>query len=232
MLEYSFSVKHRGCWTADIYRDYPDVSATILHSHALSDISSTIIEAEDIDRQRAEEVVDWMSYHPVVQAVELVKHEDDVGLISLHTDFSDSDTQPVGTVFREQPCIPLASAQVRNGFEHCQLMMENREQVQATYKELQKFGPVEINSLNELKSDYHPSDLAAVSRAVSDLSIRQQEVLKRAIEGGYYDVPQSCTLEELATDDQATMSTLAEHLRHAENKVFDAIEPLLTGDAD
>jgi len=230
MLEYSFSVKHEGCWTADINNEFPGISATILQSHAFSDSSSTIIEISELDRQRGERIVEWMADHPVVQAVDLVKREDDVGLISLHTDYSDSETEPVGTVFREQPCIPLASAEVRNGFEHCHLMMADREQIQTTYEELQEYGPVEIRSLNELQSNYHSSDLTAVSQAVANLSTRQQEVLKRAIQNGYYDVPQACTLEELAADDPATMSTIAEHLRHAEHRVFDAIEQLLAGD--
>jgi predicted DNA binding protein len=30
MLEYSFSVRHEGCWTADINDEFPDVTATIL----------------------------------------------------------------------------------------------------------------------------------------------------------------------------------------------------------
>lgn len=230
MLEYSFSIRHEGCWTSDIHEEFPDVAATILQSHAFTDSSSTIIEIPDLDEDCAESIVGWLDNHPVVRTVDFVKHEGDAGLISFHTDYSDSDTEPVGTVFREQPCIPLASPEVRNGFEHCQLMMPTREQVQTTYNELREYGPVEIRSLNELETDYHASDLAAVSRAIAGLSTRQQQVFERAITNGYYHVPQSCTIEDLAAEDSVTMSTVAEHLRHAEFKVFDAIEPLLTRD--
>lgn len=228
MLEYSFSVRHEGCWTADIHDQFPRFDATILQSHAFTDSSSTVIEVPDIDDGYAESIAEWMSGHPVVRTVDMVQQEGDAGLISFHTDYSNSDTKPVGTVFREQPCIPLASAEVRNGQEHCQLMMTNREQVQQAYEELCEYGPVEIQSLNELNTDYHASDLAAVSRAIAGLSTRQQQILDRAITNGYYDVPQSCTIENLADRDSATMSTVAEHLRHAESKIFDAIEPLLS----
>lgn len=228
MLEYSFSVKHEGCWTADIHDRFPDLQATILQSHALTDSSSTIIKIDDVDRGRTEAVVDWMHDHPVVRTVEVVDHDGDSGLISLCTDYSDSNTEPVGNVFREQFCIPLASPEVHNGFEHCQLMMTNREQVQATYTELCEFGPVEIRSLNELDTEYHVSDLAAVSRAVAKLAPRQRQILERAIDRGYYDVPKSCTLDELAAEDEVSMSTVAEHLRQAESKIFDAIAPLLS----
>jgi len=230
MLEYSFSVKHEGCWTADIYDQFPDVSATILQSHAFADSSSTMIKVDDIQGQLADELVEWMNGHPVVQTVDLVKHQDGIGLISFNTDYSDSDTQPVGTVFREQPCIPLARAEVRNGFEHCRLMLADKAQARTTYEELREFGPVEIESLSEFDTDYQTSDLATVGRAVADLSPRQQQVLERAIEHGHYEVPQSCNVEELAEMDSATMSTVAEHLRHAEHKVFDAIKPLLSSE--
>lgn len=231
MLEYSFSVRHEGCWTADIHDKFPDVTATILQSHAFTDSSSTIIEVPDVDSGHAESIAEWMSDHPVVRTVNLVKHEGSAGLISFHTDYSNSETKPVGTVFREQPSIPLASAEVRGSYEHCQFMVTNREQAQSTYEELREYGPVEIQSLNELETDYHVSDFAAVSRAIAGLSTRQQQVLERAITHGYYDIPQSCTIEELAAEDSATMSTVAEHLRHAEFKIFDALESLLsTGD--
>lgn len=230
MLEYSFSVRHEGCWTADIIDEFPDVSATILQSHALSDSSSTMIEVPDVDERTAEDIVEWMAEHPVVRAVDLLEHRDETGLVSVRTDYSDSDTEPVGTVFRELPCIPLSAAEVRNGYEHCHLMLANKDQVRTTFEELREYGPVEIRTITELDSDYGTSDLAAVSHAVSALSARQQQVLKRAIENGYYDVPQSCTVEDLAEMDSTTMSTVAEHLRHAEHKVFDAIEPLLAAE--
>lgn len=232
MLEYSFSVKHEGCWTADINDEFPGFSATILQSHALSNSSSTMIEVPSIGGRAAEDIGDWMNEHPVIRTVDLLKHEGDTSLINFQTDFSDSDTEPVGTVFRERPCIPLSAAEVENGFEHCHFMLTDKQQVQRTFEELREYGPVEIRTITELDTDYRTSELAEVSRAVSSLSSRQREVLKRAVEHGYYDVPQSCNVEDLAAKDSTTMSTVAEHLRNAEHKVFEAIEPLLTSDGE
>lgn len=228
MLEYSFSVRHEGCWTADINDEFPDVTATILQSHAFTDSSSTMIEVDGVDERRTEDIVDWMDDHPVVRTVDLLRHADGTGLVSFQTDYSDTDTEPVGTVFRERPCIPLSSAEVRNGFEHCHIMMASKEQIRTTYDELCEYGPVEVRSFGELDSTVRADDLAAVSRAVSGLSSRQQQVLKRAIEKGYYEVPQACNVEDLAAEDPATMSTVAEHLRHAEQKILTAVEPLLS----
>lgn len=230
MLEYSFSVKHDGCWTTDIADEFPDFSATILYSHAFSDTSSTIIEVENVDAATVEDIVAWMAAHPVISAADLVDHHDETGLISLQTDYSESDTEPIGIVFREQSCVPLSPAEVHDGFEHCNFLMMDKEQVRSTYEELREYGQVELKSLSELDVHYHAADLAAVSQAVSSLSARQRQVLKRAIELGYYDVPQGCTIEDIAAEDSVTMSTVAEHLRHAERHVFDSIEPLLTSE--
>lgn len=232
MFEYSFSVKHEGCWTSDIHKKFPGLEATILQSHAFSDSSSTIIEVSEIDDRHADELVGWMQDHPVIQTVERLKYEDDVALIGLRTDFSDTETEPVGKVFREQPCIPLASAEVRNGFEHCQLMLPSREVIQTTYEELRQYGAVKIQSLNEVSDSYTTQDLAAVSRAVANLSPRQKQILSRAIQQGYYEVPQECNLEDLAKEDTVTMSTVAEHLRNAEHKIITAIAPLLEPDTN
>lgn len=232
MLEYSFSVKHEGCWTADINDEFPDVSATILNSHAFSDNSSTMIEVPDVDERTAERIVEWLDDHHVIRSVDLLAHRERTGLVSCRTDYSDSDTEPVGTVLRERHCIPLSTPEVKNGFEHCHVMLANKDEVRRTFDELREYGPVEIRSLTELDSDFATSDIAEVSRAVAALSDRQKQVLGRAIEHGYYDVPQSCTAEDLAEMDSATMSTVAEHLRHAEHKVFTAIEPLLASDEE
>lgn len=227
MLEYGFSVKHEGCWTEAVNDEFPDVTATILQSHAVSNNSSTVIEVPNIDEQTSENLVDWMNDHPVIRTSDLIKHRDETALISLQTDYSDSDTEPVGNVLREQSCYPLNRAEVRNGFEHCDFIMASKNQVRQTYDELREYGPVEVRSLTELNVDYQASDVAEISRVVNNLSPRQKQVLKRAIERGYYDVPQGCNVEDLAKKDSATMSTVAEHLRHAERKIFDAIEPLL-----
>jgi predicted DNA binding protein len=230
MLEYSFSVRHEGCWTADINDEFPDVTATILQSHAFTDSSSTMIEIDDVGEARTEEIVEWMDDHPVVRTVDLLRHGDGTGLVSFQTDYSDTDTEPVGTVFREQPCIPLSRAEVRNGFEHCHIMMANKKQIRTTYDELRDYGPVEVRSFSELDSTVRADDLAGVSRAVSGLSTRQQQVLERAIQRGYYEVPQDCKVEDLAAEESVTMSTVAEHLRHAEQKILTAVEPLLSAE--
>lgn len=56
--------------------------------------------------------------------------------------------------------------------------------------------------------------------ATDSLTRRQQDVLQHAHDRGYYDVPRRTTLSELANDLGIDQSTVAEHLRRAENNMF------------
>lgn len=56
--------------------------------------------------------------------------------------------------------------------------------------------------------------------ATDSLTDRQRDVLLYAYEEGYYDVPRRTTLSDLARELDVDESTVAEHLRRAENNVF------------
>lgn len=55
------------------------------------------------------------------------------------------------------------------------------------------------------------------------LTDRQQEILDRALERGYYNVPRSATQGDLARDFDIAPSTVQEHIRHIEAKVFNRL---------
>jgi len=59
--------------------------------------------------------------------------------------------------------------------------------------------------------------------ATDSLTDRQRDVLLYAYEEGYYDVPRRTTLSDLAGELDIDESTIAEHLRRAENNVFSQV---------
>ena len=60
-------------------------------------------------------------------------------------------------------------------------------------------------------------DAGGVFAALTD---RQQEVLKTAIQQGYYENPREATLADLATELDIDRATVGKHLRIIESKVF------------
>lgn len=65
----------------------------------------------------------------------------------------------------------------------------------------------------------------AENRAFGGLTTRQQQVLRTALERGYYDVPRDVTYEDIAHDLDCSASTVGQHLRRIEAKVLSQITP-------
>jgi predicted DNA binding protein len=228
MLEYTFSIRHHGCWTADLADAYPDVRATIIYSYRIAGTSITMIETAGVDGDRLDGLVEWLESHPVMNSSQLVTHDQTrrKAFISLTGDY-DTDTEPVLNVLLRNDCFPTIPATVANGREHWSVLASSHERVSTAHEELRAIGAVDVDSLCSPDLDALLTDLTGVKRAVQDLSPRQLEVLSRAIEEGYYDSPRSCNIEELAALDDANTSTVGEHLRRSEAKILQAVAPML-----
>jgi predicted DNA binding protein len=226
MLEYTFRIRHEGCWTEKLNDRFPDVSATIIYSYRLLGISITMIEATNV--ADADALVEWLDEHAVMTAAQLVSYDEDreTAFVSLAGDY-ETDTEPVLNVLLRNRCFPTVPATVTGGREHWSVLASDHEQVSRTHEELQKIGRVEVDSLRTPELDRLLTGLSEVKQAVQDLSPRQREVLGRAIDEGYYDSPRACNIADLAEQDSANTSTVGEHLRRSEAKILKAVAPLL-----
>ncbi|MFB6228878.1 MAG: helix-turn-helix domain-containing protein [Halobacteriales archaeon] len=65
--------------------------------------------------------------------------------------------------------------------------------------------------------------LADTTTAVeARLTDRQREIVKTAVNKGYYDVPRTASQADIATELDCASSTVAEHLRKAESRMMRA----------
>lgn len=64
------------------------------------------------------------------------------------------------------------------------------------------------------------------NRLFCGLTERQQQVLRTAIERGYYDVPRDVTYEDIARDLDCSASTVGQHLRRIEARILSTITPV------
>ena len=95
------------------------------------------------------------------------------------------------------------------------LLFFRREDLRAIIEDFRTIGNVTLGKLSQFDdSDVHLTD-------------RQYEVIKYAVEAGYFEWPRELTAEELAEQMDITPATLFEHLRKAESKLLtEALESM------
>lgn len=71
-----------------------------------------------------------------------------------------------------------------------------------------------------LETGEHYPELGDLFLSLTD---RQREVLEAAVEAGYYDNPRQATHEDIAGQVDASPSTVGEHLRKIESRVFEEL---------
>jgi len=81
--------------------------------------------------------------------------------------------------------------------------------------------PETVDAYLELIGEYEPQRDSLVTM----LTDRQQEVLGKAVEMGYYSIPRQVTHEDLATELDCSAGTVGEHLRKIEACVLSELMP-------
>lgn len=232
MLEYTFGIQHQGCWTETVNDAFPDFTATIIYSYRLNGYSITMIEAQHVDEGMLEELIAWLGDHPIMTDAHLTSYfpDEQRAFINLEGDYR-TDTEPVLNVLLRNRCFPSVPATVSHGVEHWSVIGTSHEQVSTAHEELQQLGSVTVDSLMETDPNtYSYPNLTAVKQALQELSDRQREVLRTAVEQGYYDQPRRCNIEQIAQHDSANASTVGEHLRRSEGKLIKALEAAISTD--
>lgn len=114
---------------------------------------------------------------------------------------------PVCSTFAGSECF-LASARIKEGKIRWRLLAGKREAVRKLIDKLRKTGfSVEIVRMTDIKSR-------------EELTSRQEEIVKIALEKGYFDYPKKISIRELAGIVGISISTLSEVLRSGQRKII------------
>ncbi|WP_254761851.1 helix-turn-helix domain-containing protein [Natrinema marinum] len=95
------------------------------------------------------------------------------------------------------------------------------ESLRHIIEETEAIADVEIEALG----NYDPSD----NRPFADLTDRQREVLRVAVEEGYYEEPRQVTYEDIAARLDCSAGTVGQHLRRIEARLMST---LITGESE
>lgn len=126
-------------------------------------------------------------------------------------------------------CLLLPPVRYEGGAKLCRVLALDPSSLTAVYREL-----VADGTAVDVRSKRHANVVAegappSPADLLPDLSPRQYDALRAAVEGGYYEIPRRTTTDELAARLGVGRRTAEEHLRRAENKIIGAVFDHLRG---
>ncbi|MFB6254679.1 MAG: helix-turn-helix domain-containing protein, partial [Halobacteriaceae archaeon] len=120
---------------------------------------------------------------------------------------------------KQYNCLSLPPLTYRDGTLFARVIALSEQQLTKVYHDLNDEHPVQVDAKREIESIAPDVPLLMLDSALPNLSNRQREALRTAIEGGYYEIPRETTTEEMATELGISRRTFEEHLRRAENQI-------------
>ncbi|HVO77381.1 MAG TPA: helix-turn-helix domain-containing protein [Methanomassiliicoccales archaeon] len=117
----------------------------------------------------------------------------------------------------------------REGWENYRIIGSDRSAFERIVKRIEKDGgTVQLLSLKPLQLRGVADDMIlTTSTLFAGLTDRQVNVLASAVRGGYFREAAELDLDDLASRAGLSRSTYAEHLRKAQNKMFENLCPLI-----
>ncbi|MHA2139728.1 MAG: helix-turn-helix domain-containing protein [Candidatus Hodarchaeales archaeon] len=154
----------------------------------------------------------------------------DQGHVQLVVDLCYYDVLRLDKIFNRYNCLELPPVKYFAGREISNLIV-TPEDAGLILEDIRKEDPsakVNVLKLAPLKSATEPYPFyLPLDNLKNDLTSKQQEVLKLAYTKGYYELPRSVFLENLAKEMNIHRRTYEEHLRKAEKKIMSYLVPSL-----
>lgn len=127
----------------------------------------------------------------------------------------------VETYISRHDCLLLPPLNYEQGYKTCRVLALKPGNLTGVYRDLVAHTTVTVESKREVgESLQHPPQFT-VGTEMPTLSPRQREVLLRAHELGYYEIPRETTTAEIAATVGVQRRTAEQHLRRAENKLIE-----------
>lgn len=191
-----------GVWIGDVSRSHPEAEFRVLAAVAGEETGTGLVEltADDVpaviaDVESADDVSD----------VAVLDHDEDRTLLQFET------TVPLLLMPMQGSGTPL---------ELPFTLVDGRAEwtVTAPRERLSALG-------DQLREFDIPFDVEYVRRTLESTSLltqRQEDLVRAAVDAGYYDTPRECSLTELAEDLDMAKSTASETLHRAEGTILKA----------
>lgn len=186
-------------WIGRISRAHAGVELTILSAFPGEETAIGLVELDGPD---VPAVLQDFRDEETVTGLDVLNRDENAALIQVET------TEPtllfpiVGSGIPLELPFPIRDGEAR------WTVTSSHDRLSELGDQLEAFGI--SYTLHALDHDHAPEDL---------LTEEQQALVETAIEAGYYDVPRTCTLTELADVAGIAKSTCSEKLHRAESKI-------------
>lgn len=190
-------------WISQLSTAFPRTTFRLLSGYRTGD---TALELGEMITDRPTEVVTAMDDHPSIEAHELLESDDRRALLKYET----ADTALYDFVETSSLTIEFP-VDVRNGWYEFDLT-GTRDELDRLQKVLEST-PLSYELLSLVNST-DPGDM---------LTDRQQEIIRTAVQNGYFEIPRECTLAELADELDIDKSTASTILRRGEAQIVKSV---------
>lgn len=200
MLKVVLSVKLLGSWETAISAKH-DV-LIIIHSVTPCGRSFGVKGLFELNAANSDQVLQGLADHPDIVKIEMMSEEEErvTGSVIVRPWMTGSTILGADCYFEEAVVSPQGTEWT--------ILTPNEETLSSLIHNLQEIGSeVRLVSKHEAESGFL-------------LTRRQEFVLKRALELGYYDYPSRITARELSIVLRIAPSTLSEILRRSEHKLL------------
>lgn len=214
MYEASFKVRHE-CPYRELSERYPGLT---VKEWPLGDCEVLELTAREVDVEELEDEVAGIG-----EVLHSVEDGDSVQFVarSCRCPLDESIVQR----FERHGCMYTPPTVYRQGWERYSVIAFDERDVLALLDELDSDREIEVVTKTSLDSDRVPfSSLFSTHQLFEDVTDRQLEALRLAVDEGYFEEPRGASVAELAEKTSVARATYEAHLRKAQNKLVGNVE--------
>ena len=126
---------------------------------------------------------------------------------------------------RKSRSVDVPPTVYKDGWEYHTVLSFQPKDFKRLFRDLNSCGLVEITSKKIYDGPMQDSFAISLHNLFSDLTRKQLDSFIDALDLGYYEVPRTTTLAQIAKRRDVPRTTMNEHLRKAESKIALAIAP-------
>ncbi len=137
--------------------------------------------------------------------------------------------QSVDEVIERHGALVLYPVVYRDGWEHYRIVAVDETKVQELFETLRQKGDLEITMKKRTEEGLlSHSFLVSTGELFAELTSKQTDALRAAIDHGYYQVPRKIRFEDIAKARKTPRTTFEEHVRKAESKIMQSLKPYVS----